>query len=284
MSEEEKRRAGIPSKALKIAVPTLAALGAGTAIAAGAIPSGDGTITACYLKDASDAQPKGAVRIVNDDSECNNETESSLAWNQRGPQGIQGAAGARGDRGDSGPQGAPGPQGSPGASGGSSSPSGETEEPQLFLNLDGIPGGSTDKQHKGEIAVNNYSFGLSSGGGAASGGGGAGKVKFDSFAISKKTDKASTKLFKAGTTGEHIKKASFYVVGAQDQKGNTAPLLEYDFSDVTISGLRQGSGGSTNEHVEFAFQKITITTNNADGTSSKVSWDIKANKAGRLIR
>jgi hypothetical protein len=62
-------------RAVQIALPTAAALGAGAAIAAGAIPGGDGTITGCYnsktengvpqalfFGDAS--EPPGGLRVI----------------------------------------------------------------------------------------------------------------------------------------------------------------------------------------------------------------------------
>src|SRR5882757_4275104 len=58
--------------AVKIALPTAAALGAGAAIAVGAIPSSDGTIQACYagpsgmyVGDAFEAP--GALRVIDPD-------------------------------------------------------------------------------------------------------------------------------------------------------------------------------------------------------------------------
>ena len=62
-------------RAVQIALPTAAALGAGAAIAAGAIPGSDGTITGCYNSKTENGVPQdifiddqpeapGALRVI----------------------------------------------------------------------------------------------------------------------------------------------------------------------------------------------------------------------------
>src|ERR1700733_3145457 len=102
---------------LKVLVPTVAALGAGAAIAVGQIGGSGTTYTGCVLTDngASDFDvPNGSLRVVDpavtDDMGCTT-GEEQITWNQQGPQGPQGTPGVTGP---SGPQGAPG---TPGATG-----------------------------------------------------------------------------------------------------------------------------------------------------------------------
>src|SRR6185312_13259552 len=54
-------------RAVQIALPTAAALGAGAAIAAGAIPGSDGTITGCYNSKTENGIPQ--VIFYSDGSE-----------------------------------------------------------------------------------------------------------------------------------------------------------------------------------------------------------------------
>src|SRR4051812_30929539 len=86
-------------RAAKIVVPAGAALGAGAAIAAAAIPSADGTISACYQADGG-----GSVRFVDAAGNCST-NETSITWNQKGPAGAQGPAGRAGAAGPAGPAG-----------------------------------------------------------------------------------------------------------------------------------------------------------------------------------
>jgi type VI secretion system secreted protein Hcp len=251
-------------KGLKFALPTVAALGAGTALAVGAIPGNDGTITGCYVTNTDVIQAPvrpGDLRLIdtsqpatlpsggpNEAGACVN-GEATVTWNQHGPQGPAGLPGAQGPQG---PQGLPGTAGrnlvgqtSFGFGGGG----------KTFLKIEGIKGESTVRDHKGEIDVVGFSFGASNPGtGATGGGGGAGKVSISSFTITKKLDKSSPLLFKACATGEHIKKAQISLrkagKGQQD-------YLEFKFTDVVISSLQQGTSpkGTPQEQLTLNFKK-----------------------------
>lgn len=172
-------------RAVQIALPTAAALGAGAAIAAGAIPGSDGTITGCYnsktengvpqplfFGDAS--EPPGGLRVIdpslphtvtlptggpaipNLDAVCEPE-ETKIAWNQKGPAGPPGEPGKEGKEGKEGKAGGSGPAGSQGTPGGQGAPGtpliggttfGVNGPGTTFLKIDGIVGGATEKDHK----------------------------------------------------------------------------------------------------------------------------------------
>jgi hypothetical protein len=107
--------------------------GAGSVAALAVASDAEGTIQGCYN------QITGALRVVEDASECNTEDtrgngkhlEAPISWNQEGPAGAAGptgAVGAAGPAGETGPRGetgAPGPQGGPGQPGADGVP-GET--------------------------------------------------------------------------------------------------------------------------------------------------------------
>ena len=132
MSDKERR---LPrSRTAKIALPTVAALGAGGAFAAAAIPGADGTITGCYTS-AGNAQ--GNLRVIDEGETCaRNETQ--IKWNQKG---VPGDRGPEGPIGPEGPRGAQGPAGANGTEalliGGQALNSGRA---QGFLTIDGIKG------------------------------------------------------------------------------------------------------------------------------------------------
>jgi hypothetical protein len=84
-------------------------------IARGAIPAGDGTITACYQR------VNGNMRVIDTDvtTTCGRQ-EGQLTWSQAGPAGSTGptgATGATGSTGATGPAGATGATGPAGATG-----------------------------------------------------------------------------------------------------------------------------------------------------------------------
>lgn len=274
MSDKERR---LPSgRTAKIALPTVAALGVGGAFAAAAIPGPDGTITGCYKADGGQA---GNLRVIDDGQACA-KGETQIKWNQQGVQGEPGKTGA---------QGPPGPQGPAGASdalliGGEALQGGRA---QAFLKIDGIKGDSLDKQHKDEIDIQSFSFGVTNSGsiGSGSGGAGAGKATFSSFHFNKLYDKASPALFKGVATGEHFKTAEF----AFRRKGgdSSTDFLTIKLSDVLITGYQQGGTKEPPllEGAELDAAKIEIeyTPQNTDGSlgdSVRASYDLKANKAG----
>lgn len=246
--------------ALKVALPTAAALGAGAAIAIGSIPSGDGTITGCYvtntdLVNAYSAAP-GELRLIdpskpatlpsgapNPDGACLN-GEATITWNQRGPQGPPGVQGPAGPAGSAGRD-LIGDT-SFGFGGGSST----------FLKLDGIKGETTAKTHKGEIAISSFSIGATQAHGSG-GGAGAGKVSFSSFTITKRIDKASPLLFQGAAQGKHYKEA--VISFAKTKRGKQTDYLEFKMTNVLISSIQDGTSQSSHQPVEsisFNFAKI----------------------------
>jgi hypothetical protein len=84
-----------------------------TAVSVGAVSltsaAGDATIKACANKKT------GAMRYISKGA-CK-KTETSLSWNQMGPQGLSGNAGAKGDTGIAGPKGDAGEAGPSGIAG-----------------------------------------------------------------------------------------------------------------------------------------------------------------------
>ena len=127
-----------------------------------------------------------------------------------------------------------------------------------FLKIDGIEGESTDKSHKDEISID--SFSVSAQGaqniGSQSSGAGAGKVSIQSFSITKTLDKSSPLLFQAAATGKHFKDAVLSFTHKAGGKEQT--YLKFDFQNVLISSVQDGSsgGGQPTEQVTFAFQTV----------------------------
>jgi type VI secretion system secreted protein Hcp len=278
-------------RALQIALPTAAALGAGAAIAVGAIPGGDGTITGCYANKFGEdlpenvnvwqnvVEPPGALRVINPNGaklptggpdpaiECV-PGESTITWNEKGPAGPQGAAGLQGPvgpPGSAGGQGVPGAPGSPLIGG---TTFGINGSGNTFLKLDGIKGESTDKIHKGEIEIDGFSLSAQGSIQASGGGGGAGKT-VQSFQITKKLDKASPLLFQAVATGQHFKDAVLSFTRKAGGKEQT--YLKFEFQGILISGVQDGASdkASAAEQVSFAFQKCKETFFDSKGRAGQ---------------
>jgi len=113
----------------------------------------------------------------------------------------------------------------------------------FFLKIDGIDGESQDKTFKNAIDLESWSFGATNSGsmGHAGGGGGSGKVKFEDFHFTMRSNKASPKLMLACASGEHIKKA---VLTCRKAGKDQQVFLKYTFSDCIVSSFQQGGGSS----------------------------------------
>jgi type VI secretion system secreted protein Hcp len=280
---------------LRIALPTVAALGAGAAVGAAAIPSADGTIHAC-INPAS--TPPGAARIIDDATQTCAAGETPLSWNQTGPAGPAGPVG---------PQGDPGPAGGPtDTSSGppSSGPDNSFSTPSqaggpnadMFLKLDGITGDSTDDKHKNEINLTSFAFALGRGGdgtGSAAGIAGAtptAKGRLQTLRVDKLYDAASPKLLRAAASGQHIKSA---VLTFRRSGDNDVEFLRYTLSDVQVTSYDQGGKdgdardlGSLEEEVGLTAARVHVTeqTVDADGNRGPVvsgDWTVPKSVAAK---
>jgi type VI secretion system secreted protein Hcp len=286
-------------RALQIALPTAAALGAGAAVAVGSIPGSDGTITGCYAGPNGltingvaggpiATEPPGTLRVIDpsksglpnatpDEYQCRAKEESTITWNQQGPAGPQGAAGPQGSTGAQGAAGPQGPAGGQGANGAPGTPLiGDTSfgisgNGRSFLKIEGIKGESTDKWHKDQISIDSFSLGTHS----AGGGGGAGKVSIQSFTITKAIDKASPLLFRGEAGGTSYKE--MVLSFARKAGGTQHDYLKFTFESVLISSVTDGSSSKLvpEEQVTFTFQKcketfIPISSDGKAGTPVSV--------------
>lgn len=155
----------------------------------------------------------------------------------------------------------------------------------IFLKIDGIEGESRDDQHKDEIEVMSFSWGVSQAGTLATGGGaGTGKAQFQDLHFTSNMSKASPKLFLACAAGEHIKWATLSGrrAGGDNKQGD---YLILKMTDVLISSYQTGgaNGSVPTDQVGMAYAKIEFTykPQNAEGSLGApvtAGWDLKANK------
>lgn len=140
----------------------------------------------------------------------------------------------------------------------------------IFLKVEGINGEAQDKDHKGEIDILAWSWGVSQSGTMhLGGGGGAGKANAQDISVTKYIDKSSPLLIKACTKGTHIKSAKLTVRKAGDKP------LEYiiiELSDCLISSVSNGGSGgedrlTENMTINFAEIKFTYTPQKFDGSA-----------------
>ncbi len=153
-----------------------------------------------------------------------------------------------------------------------------------FLKIKGIEGESSDKDHKGEIDVQSWSWGeTQSGTHSSGGGGGAGRVSMQDFHFTMKVNKATPKLMLACATGEHIAEA---VLTCRKAGGQQQEYLKVTFSDLLVSSYQTGGAASSDviptDQISLNFSKIEFEykEQKQDGTlggAIKAGYNVKQN-------
>jgi type VI secretion system secreted protein Hcp len=110
-----------------------------------------------------------------------------------------------------------------------------------FLQIDGIPGESTDDRHKDWIELLSYDHKVvqpTSATRSSAGGGSTGRSQHHDYVITKYVDKASPKLFEAVASGKHFSKAKIEICRAG---GSQVKFMEITLEEVIISRVQQES-------------------------------------------
>ena len=306
--ERRTRRRRLPP--MKVLLPLAAALGAGAAVAAAAIPGNDKVIHACYVTDSVQnffELPIGSMRVIdpsqpstlaggagNPEAVCTL-GEATLDWNQQGPQGPPGIQGPPGESGAAGQQGAKGDQGVTGTIENPATSFGLVSGGVRFLKLSSASGGAsikgetTDKVHAGDIEITSFAVGITNPTslGSATGGAGAGKVTFSTFTITKKVDKTSPALLADLLAGAHFSSAD--VLFSKGSGKKQVNYLDFRFSPVQIASINVGAGAnSSTETVSFNFAKLSETFQDVNSKGQKtpavtVGWNKVTNQTSQTV-
>jgi type VI secretion system secreted protein Hcp len=267
------------SRIFKLALPAAVVLGAGTAVAIAAIPSSSGIITACRV--TTGANP-GQLRVIDTEASPPQPCvagEATITWNEAGP------AGPPGPQGDPGP---PGDSGSGTDTGGTGTQPFDTSQAggpsaDIFLAIDGIPGDSTDAQHKNQISIESFAF-LAKRPSTRT----AGAVRFSGLRLDKVYDVSSPRILSAATSGRHLKSATVTFSTGSDAGGTN--VLTYKLSDVAVSSYEQGGAnpdtkplGSLEEEIGLSPARVQVTekTFSASGNPGPAvtsSWQVPKSK------
>ncbi len=154
----------------------------------------------------------------------------------------------------------------------------------MFLEIEGVEGESSDDSKKGAIDVLAFSWGMSQAGTLhVSTGGGAGKVNVQDLSVTKWVDKASTDLMLHCCNGEHYSSAILTVRKA----GGDNPLeyLVITMEDVMVTAVSTGGSGGEDRFTEnltlnfarFKVQYSTQESSGGEGEKPEVGWDIAKN-------
>ena len=154
-----------------------------------------------------------------------------------------------------------------------------------FLKIDGIVGESPDANHKDEIDVVSWSWGVSQSGTFGHGGGGAGKASFTDFNFTHHVDKASPLLMKACATGERLEDATITVRKAGKGQQEYLIITMSDLLVTSVSTSAAAVGDAPLEGVVLTFAKVDLEykPQRPDGAldvALHFRYDVKAQKEG----
>jgi type VI secretion system secreted protein Hcp len=160
-----------------------------------------------------------------------------------------------------------------------------TRGADLFLELPGIPGESTEVNHRNWISLQSLSFGISRTVATNSSTGSA-RATGQDLGLAKRIDLASPKLALAAASGQPLATARIQWVR---QTANNVPLVQFEavFRDVRIgSDAVSGSDTELTEQLQFSYSRMTWSTPvlDARGDSTgriEVDWNFQTN-AGSL--
>lgn len=148
----------------------------------------------------------------------------------------------------------------------------------LYLKLEGVTGESKDKDHKEEMELQSWSWGVSNQGYYGQGSGGArGKGSVQEITVIKHVDKGSKELFKRCLTGEHIATGKLTAYKAAGD-GKRVAYLKIELKKVYITGVNvSGSGGEIvpTESMSMNFEEFNYiyTPQKDDGApDGELSW------------
>lgn len=129
----------------------------------------------------------------------------------------------------------------------------------MFLKLDGIKGEAMDKEHKDEIDVLAWSWGISQSGTThMGGGGGSGKANFQDISVTKWVDISSPALMTTCATGKHLKDAVLIV-----RKAGEKPLeyIKITMKQCIITSISTGGSGGDDrlsENISINFAEVNF--------------------------
>jgi type VI secretion system secreted protein Hcp len=146
------------------------------------------------------------------------------------------------------------------------------------IKFDGVEGESTHKDHKGEIELLSWSWGVHQPPGPAGGGQGRGKASPSDFQFQHLYDKASPVLAKFCASGKHFATAKLTARKAGEGQKD---FLVVTMKEVFITNVNPGggSGGDIHEMVTCSYKDIEFAYKAQDdkgglGGEVKFGWNI----------
>ena len=148
------------------------------------------------------------------------------------------------------------------------------------IKFDGVEGESTHKDHKGEIEVLSWSWGVSNASSVGSGtGSGRGKATAQDLHFNHYYDKASPVLAKQCASGKHFKEV---VITSRKSGEGQKDFMKITMKEVFISSVSNSGGGDGGimESVSMSYGSVDFSYKAQDekgtmGGEVKFGWNTK---------
>lgn len=153
-----------------------------------------------------------------------------------------------------------------------------------FLKLDGIDGESTDRNHRGEVELMSWSWGVTNesvAGGGGGSGSGVGRATPQALLFVHRYDKASPLLARLAVTGRHLRSA---VLSARRSGAGQRDFLVITMKEVLITAVQMADNGDGPiEQVSLRFGEIGFsyapqTARGSAGTPVAMNWNIRTSQ------
>jgi type VI secretion system secreted protein Hcp len=150
------------------------------------------------------------------------------------------------------------------------------------IKFDGVEGESTHQDHKGEVEILSWTWGVSNASHGAGGGQGKGKATPGDFHFTHRYDKASPVLAKKCAQGVHFKEV---VMTSRKSGEGQKDFLKITMKEVFITSAQASgsSGGDIAESISMSYGSIDFAYKPQDekgnlGGEVKFGWDTKTTK------
>jgi type VI secretion system secreted protein Hcp len=150
------------------------------------------------------------------------------------------------------------------------------------IKFEGVEGESTHQDHKGEVEVLSWTWGVSNASQSAGGGSGKGKANPGDLHITHLYDKSSPILAKKCAQGAHFPTV---VMTARKAGEGQKDFIKITLKEVFITSVQPsgGSGGDIVESVAMSYGGIEFAYKPQDekgglGGEVKFGWDVKSTK------
>jgi type VI secretion system secreted protein Hcp len=140
----------------------------------------------------------------------------------------------------------------------------------MFLKVDGVTGEAGDADHKGEIEVASWSWGLEAPRDAGTGQA-KGRARLSELQVVKKVDQSSPTLMGFLKNNKVAKTAKLTI-----RKAGKTPLVYYtiELEDVRVTSVKNESeGAELTERVNLGFAKVKVSYSPQDSTGAKGGGD-----------